>query len=352
MVKANRLLRCCFLCIAVPLMAQVPPFLESPAFGGSRLFTEEYIPSMSMQVNPSRSFYALAFSQGNQGAGKFFSSLDKFSTGDYRKITDGIQEIIGDPWGTRSRAYGVMIHEKGNTMSLTREEATSLWSIPLDMETVGFDVRRSVTEKFSLSTVGASDWFFYGGTLRIERWSHGQELLTLCYSPIDPHGGEQEAIQNLTQAKSLLDFNETPEKNITYALDAFFGFEIASSLRVIVHSDRLLARWKGDIEEKPQVRAGIQIDLGSLAKISLEADINETMRTPFPYRKRSESASLKIRANAIIAFSVGAERVTLNGHQTTRAGLNAWINGRKNSFGVGFQFGQDDTPWGTTWKFI
>lgn len=367
MIRLLCFLFCNFFSLVVPLMAQVPPFAESTVFGGSKLFIEEFIPSMSAKISPSRKYFAIGFAQGDQGAGKFISGLDDFASGDFQKVNNAVIKLGDAPWGLRSSSYGLSIHERGTTISITRQEMTSLWAYAwFDNETVNFDVRRSVTDKVSISSVGSSKSgaFFYGGTLRIERWNYGNEFKLLrsypdsnsfAYNNLDSLAdayGEPWEIANINQAKSLLDYDDTPNKNITYALDLFAGLEIAGSLRLAIHSDRLTTRYLGDIEEKPQFRGGAQIDLGSFAQLSLEADLNEAMRVPFPHLRKSESVSLKIKANALITFTIGAERVTLNGHETTRAGLNAWITGKKHRMGMGFQFGQDTTPWGATWRSL
>jgi hypothetical protein len=210
----------------------------------------------------------------------------------------------------------------------------------LDSETVGFDVRRSVVERFSVSYTSQGK-FYYGGTLRIERWGLGSNYQEL--SAFSPDA-------NLSQAKGLLDYSETQNRSITYAIDTFTGIEIANSLRLAIQANRLTSRRLGDVEEKPQFRAGAQVDLGTMVQLTLESDINEAMRTPFPVMQKSAAVSLKVRANALIAFAIGAERKTMYGRHTVSAGLNAWITGKKNHFGAGFQFGQEKAPWGATWK--
>jgi hypothetical protein len=221
---------------------------------------------------------------------------------------------------------------------------TSLWANVSDRETVGFDVRRSVVERATLTSYGSSNSgkAVYGGTLRVERWSLGGEYQTLGLFSSDA---------NLSTAAALLDYSETLDSSITYAVDAFTILEIADGVRLAVQTNRVASRDLGDVKEKPQFRAGAQIDLGSAVQLTLESDINEAMRMPFPVMQKTAAASLKVKANDTIAFAVGSERKTLDGQHTIRFGLNAWIKlGKQNYFGAGFQIGQDRTPWGATWK--
>jgi len=343
MVRLSDLLRCSVFCSVVPLAAQVSPFVDSSAFGGTKLFLDGIVPAGgAVHPNYAPGFFALGFATGDQGSAKFMSYLDDVSSGDPGRINNAIAELADSPWGLRSRAYGLAWRDRGAVVSLTREEMTSLWTSVLGSETgtLGFDVRRSVVERFSL-TYTSQDRFFYGGTLRIERWGLGNAYQELSAFSLDA---------NLSRAKDLLDYSETQNRSITYAVDAFTGVEIANSLRLALQTNRLASRHLGDIEEKPQFRAGVQIDLGMMAQLTLESDINEAMRVPFPVMQKTALASLKIRANALITFAIGVERKTMDGQQTTNAGLNAWITGRKHRLGAGFQFGQDRSPWGATWK--
>jgi hypothetical protein len=344
MVKMPFLIKTVLFCLAIPLTAQVPPFVDGPVFGGTRLFSDGLIPSGSAAHNRySPSYWAFGFAQGNQGAGKFISHLDDFSGDELNKKNNAILELKDAPWGLRSRAYGLALHDSKTTISLTREEMTSLWANVMYSETVGFDARRSVVERIALTSYDSSESakVIYGGTLRIERWSLGGK-----YQELDLFS--QDA--NLSNAAGLLDYNEAPDSSITYAMDAFTLLEIAEGVRLAVQTNRIVSRNLGDVKENPQFRVGAQIDLGTMVQLTLESDINETMRMPFPAMQKTAAASLKIKANDIIAFAVGAERKTIDGLNTTIFGLNAWIIGKKHRLGLGFQFGQDQTPWGATWR--
>jgi len=336
---------CVAVLTALPMAAQVTPFADCPAFGGTKLFSEELNPWRRYSQTPqAREFIAFGYSQGEQGADNFMSCLDDFAGGNPSKISAAILKLAESPWGLRSRAYGMAISGNGATLTLSREEMNSLWADPRDSETAGFDVgfdtRRSVVDRFAV-TYSSQGKYYYGSTLRVERWSLGRVYHQLGASLPDA---------NLGRAKSLLDYNETQNRNTTYAIDAFVGAEIGSGMRLAVQMDRLASRRLWDVEEKPQYRAGVQIDLGAMFQITLESDINEAMRMPFPVDQKTAVASLKVKANSYITFAIGAERKTMDGRNTTRTGINVWITGKKYHLGAGFQLGQDETPWGATWK--
>jgi len=338
MVRLTFLLKHSLCCLVVPLAAQVPSFVDGPTFGGTKLFSGGLIPvGNAVHQVPPRGFFALGIAGGDQGADRFLASLNDVSGGDPNKINKAILDMEESHWGLRSRAFGLALHDNGTTISLTREEMTSLWATNVpDSEIIGFDVRRAVLDRFSL-TYSSQGKYYYGSTLRVERWSLGSAFRELEWA-------------NLSQAKGLLDYNETQNRSVTYALDAFMGVEIANSLRLAVQANRLTSRDLGDVREAPQFRVGAQIDLGTMVQLTLESDINETMRMPFPVHQKTSAISLNVKANTLIAFAIGAERKTMDGRQTTRMGLNAWITGKNHHFGAGFQFGQDAAPRGGTWK--
>ena len=323
--------------MAFPLAAQVPSFVDGPAFGGTKIFSGGLIPvGNALHRTPSRGFFALGIASGDQGADRFLVNLLDLSGDDQNKIKDAISDMEESRWGLRSRAYGLALHDNGATISLTREEMTSLWASVPDSESIAFDVRRSVLDRFSITYYSQGN-FYYGGTFRLERWSLGGSFQEL-------EGAK------LSQAKALLDYNETQNRSVTYAFDAFTGVEIANSVRLALQANRMTSRDLGDVKEAPQFRVGAQIDLGTTVQLTLESDINETMRMPFPVNQKTSVISLSVKANVLIVFTIGAEKKIMDGQQTTRVGLNAWLTGRKHHFGAGFQFGREATPWGGTWK--
>jgi hypothetical protein len=321
------------------------------------LFTQSDHP---FQTAPARGYFSAGFATGDQGAGKFLSSLDSiaginldnFDASEdpiaYKNAIDTIMNAINElsesKWGMRSRAYGMALHDPNSSLVLTREEITSLWAEAMNSRVFEFDVRRAVVDRFAASYFDATknSAFFYGGTFRIERWSFGRTFREMGL-PDDSYIG---------RAKQLLDFKDASEKSISYGMDAIMGVEIASGIKIALQTDRLAAKRLWDVEEKPQLRAGVQVDIGSLAKLAIESDINEAMRMPYPIMQKTALASLKVNANATLTFALGTERKAMDGQSTVRFGLNAWITGKSSHFGVGFQVGQDivRAPWGAAWN--
>jgi hypothetical protein len=332
------LFRACLAMLAcLGLNAQVPPFVEGPVFGGTKLFLDSLTPPVPNNRG-SKDYFALGYASGDQAADEFMSYLEDFS-GSPSEIEAAIDGIAQSPWGIRSRAYGLAMRDRSSALSIYKVEMTSLWANVLDRESVGFDVRRCEVICIASTYMGTASKLYYGATLRIERWAMGED-----YQELHSYDG------SLGQAKHLLNFSNTSNSSITYAVDAFAGLEVVDGIRLAASANRMTARNLWDVEEKPQYRIGAQMDLGVLAQLTFEKDINEAKRMPFPVDQKTDAASIKIRANAYITFAVGAERKTMEGGQTTAIGLNAWITGKKNHLGFGFQFGQGQAPMGMTWK--
>ena len=324
-----------------PLAAQVPPFVDGPVFGGTKLFSEIMLPAgHASRLNSDKGFLAFGYAEGEQGADNFMSYLDDFSSNAPDKISAAISKLADFPWGLRSRAYGLAFSGSPYTVTLSREEMTSLWAKAQNAESVGFDTRRSVVDRLAITYISTGSKY-WGSTFRVERRSFGG-----VYNELSAFSPEA----NLSRAKGLLDFDETQSRNITYAIDGFAGVEVADGLRLAIHVDRLASRRLWDVHERPQYRAGAQLDLGVMLQLTVESDLNQAMRMPFPVDQKTMAASLKIKANALITFAIGAERKTMDGLRTTKTGLNVWLKGKNFSLGAGFQFGQDKTPWGATWN--
>jgi hypothetical protein len=295
------------------------------------------------------SYYALGHARGDSGADRFFSRLDDLRGGDAEKAGAAARGLMDGPWGARSRSFGALVCEKGASLTLTREETTSLWAVQElgawpagggadgigGIE--GFEVRRAVGERLAIGYTGRGGAMLYGSTLRLERWALGAAR---CGPWVLPDRGPD----------SLLDYSETQRRNYAYAMDAFVGIDLSAGLRFGVQTSRLTARRLGDIEEGPQYRAGVQIDVGQAAQLTVEKDINEAARLPFPAPQRSEAVSLRVRANGAVTLSVGAERKNVGGASSARYGAVVWLTGKKHHLGAGFQLGGEGLPWGAAWK--
>jgi hypothetical protein len=335
----NALLFCLAMLTSHGLKAQVPPFADGPVFGGTKLFTDGLVPSGAPNKGYPNGYIAFGYSSGDQAADDFMSYLDDFSK-NIGSLDAAIAALEESPWGLRSRAYGVALHDNSSTLAIYREEMTSLWANVLGTQSVGFDVRRCEAIRVATSYLSTANRFYYGATLRLEQWSMGHD-----YQELHSHDG------SLGQAKHLLDFNKTSNKNITYAVDAFVGLEVVDGIRLATHTNRMVTRDLWDVKEKPQFRIGAQIDLGTIAQLTFETDLNKAERMPFPVDQKTAAASIKIKANAYVSFAIGAERKTMGDGQTTTIGLNAWITGKKHHLGFGLHFGQGHAPTGMTWKF-
>jgi hypothetical protein len=333
--------------LALPLPAQAPPFVDAPAFGGASMFVRGV--SYAGGGGAADSYYAMGYAQGDFGADRFFSRLDDLRGGDAEKAAAAARGLMDGPWAVRSRSFGALVCERGASLALTREEATSLWALRETgawpdggaggvggME--GFELRRAVGERLVMGYAGRAGAMLYGSTVRVERWALGA-------ARCGPWGLPGQGLDG-----RLLDYSETQRRNFSYALDAFVGVELSGDLRLGVQTNRLTARRLGDVEEGPQYRAGAQIDMGRVARLTLEKDVNEAARLPFPAPQRSEAVSLLVRANGSVTFSVGAERRRLGGASSARYGAVVWLTGKKHHLGAGFQLGGEGTPWGAAWR--
>jgi len=333
----------------VALAAQAPVYIESPAFGGTSMFLE----GVSHMGRDSKrqgtdSFFAMSFSQGDFGADKFFSRLEALKGGDPESADAAARAIKENPWGMRSHSFGLLVCEKGASIAFSREETTSLWAVdgipgvPGIEGLGGFEVRRAVGDGLTFGYTDRSDAFLYGSAIRVERWALGA-------ARCGPRGFSMIGGAD-PNPEDPLDYMETQGRSFSYAMDAFLGLELASGLRLGVQANRLNARRLGDVEEKTQYRAGLQIDMGQVAQLSIEKDLNEAARLPFPAQARTEAASLRIKANSAVTFSVGAERRIIGEASSVRCGAVVWLTGKQHHLGAGFQFGGERSPWGATWK--
>jgi hypothetical protein len=321
-------------------------FTDGTAFGGSRVFSEGLNPLGNparfdlTRPNPTvRPGMYLTWADGGQEAQDFRKALDLL--GNPARLGDGLVQLERSPWGLRTRIYGLGMLADNGHLSLTQEETTSLWarpdtahlgtSLPLNQSTL--DVRRSKVERLVWGVSGVENGQALGATLRVERWSLGTRMGALnpfgTQVPLLPLGGDP------------YDFRETNQRTVTATLDTGFAFELTQGIHLGGTVDRLVSKRLWDVEEKPQARLGLQVDIGTMAKLIAEMDLNEAERMPYPVKQRTAAASLLIHANPTLSFSLGAERRKFGEATVTRGGVTLRIHTPTLVIGAGFQFGQD-----------
>jgi hypothetical protein len=123
---------------------------------------------------------------------------------------------------------------------------------------------------------------------------------------------------------------------------------MAQGVRLGLSADQLNAKHLWDVYLQPQFRAGLQLDLGQQAKVSVEGDINAVERMPLPVKQQSISASLRFALSPAAAFLVGAEQKKLAGASQTFFGGTLMIRTESVMLGIGFNAGQDRPMKGAT----
>ena len=319
--------------------AQVPLFVDGPAFGGSRVFSEGLAPlSNSARFDRARNGFYASWVEGDQGADGALKALDRFDQTAF--LARNLQDLAEAPWALRTRAYSVSWVESGLHTSLAREERTGLLaSVDTDPSHLGagmgqnttrFDLRRAVVDRLSIGAGATEQGSGYGILLRVERWKTGQAAAML-----NPLPG------TLAMPQDPLAYQETQDTTTVATLDFGYLVEVWSGARLGVSVDRAIPHRFGDVKEKPQVRAGGQIELGDRFALSVESDLNRAARMPFPVKQRITSASLRMEAGARTTLILGAERQSLAGDPVIRGGLTAWFHGDRWSVGLGFQASQE-----------
>jgi hypothetical protein len=194
------------------------------------------------------------------------------------------------------------------------------------------DVRRSAVDRIAIGVGSLEQGTAMGFSVRLERWKLGTQTLFL-----NPTGTQQA----LSGGPNPFDFNDMSKKTTTAALDFGFTYELVQGVRFGGTIDRLNQKHLWDVYERPQVRLGMQVDIGSLARLSAEMDVNNAQRMPFPVNQRTAAASLRIAANQSVTFVVGAERKKIGDVAVVTAGASVQFRTQAFLVGVGFQFGQD-----------
>ncbi len=323
------------------LTAQAPIFADGGALGGSRVFSEGLNPlGNPARFNKPPTGTYLGWAEGDQGAKETKTALRGLA--DSSAIASGLATLAEKSWAQRTRAFGIAYVDKGVYGSYTREESTGLMAIPdlepthlgpgLTLNSTTVDVRRVVVDRMCVGAGSFDQGTGYGISLRTERWKTGQALaaFTPSFGPINLDG------------QDLLAFRDTVGSTRTVVtVDLGFTQELIQGLRFGASVDRLLPRRFGDVYEGALFRAGFELDLAATVQLSLDSDINKTMRMPFPVRQRTITASLRLTPNPSITLILGAERRSLAGESLIRGGATLFVHGRAWHIGAGIQVGQD-----------
>ncbi|MDR3673095.1 MAG: hypothetical protein P4L36_19780 [Holophaga sp.] len=333
--------------VCAPAWAQSPMFTDGPAFGGSKVFSE----GMNPLGNPARyseapNGYYFTYLEGDQQSKDTETTLNNMGASDPASMA----KLGNAPWALRTQAYGFAATKGGGSLGLTREEFNGLLAYP-DLTPGNFgsglagnlsylDGRRATVDRLSIGGGGPlqkNSTTTLGVSLRVERWAMGDTVLN--YVPLNPYPGA---------VSSLLDSTSTQVRSWNMALDAGIVLELVQGVRVGLSADQINSKHLWDVYLKPQFRAGLQLDLGQIAKVSLESDINSVERMPFPVKQQSSSASLRFTISSAAAFLVGAERRKIDSVDVTNIGATLQIRTTSVLLGIGFQAGQDRPMKGAT----
>jgi hypothetical protein len=327
--------------VCAPLGAQTPLFTDGAAFGGSKVFSE----GMNPLANPAR--------VGQAPAGYYFSFVDGDQRAQDNKsilaatVTDptALARLADAPWALRTRAYGFAAVKNSANFALTREELNGMLFQPRPVAAAGFlDGRRAQVDRLSVGGGGPvqqGSSTAMGFNLRIERWSMGQTVQ--AYNAAGPGAPAFASAES-----DLLNASGTSNRSWNAGVDAGLVLEMAQGVRVGLTADQLVAKHLWDVYLQPQFRAGLQLDLGQVTRLSLEADINSVERMPFPVKQQAAAASLRFAVSPAATFLVGAERRKIDDASVTRGGASLLIRTSSLLLGFGFQAGQDRPMKGAT----
>jgi hypothetical protein len=140
---------------------------------------------------------------------------------------------------------------------------------------------------------------------------------------------------------TLLNSTGTSDNSWNLGLDAGAVLELAQGVRLGITADQLMPKHLWDVYLQPQFRAGLQLDLGQIAQLSVESDLNAVERMPFPVKQQSAGASLRFALSPAAAFLVGVEQKKIDSASVTLIGGSIQIKTDSLLIAVGFQAGQD-----------
>lgn len=332
-------------CLGLPAFSQALP--DGPQFGGSKVFSLGLDGlGNSARFDQAAPGWYLGRSAGDLKSKDQAAALDGLATLaglDAAAQAAALARLADNPWAQRGTAYALAFAKAGGIHgSLSRQEFTGLLaSLDQDPAHLGpglaqngtaLELRRATVTRFITGAGSMADNAAYGFAFRVEDWRFGRAVRAL-----NPAAGQAA----LGAPKDALDFAGTDGKRLTATLDGGVIFEVAPGLRIGATVDRLLPATFGDLQEKTQVRAGLQLDLGTLAQLSAEADLNEAVRLPFAAKQKGAALSLRILAGPSAQLVVGTERRTVAGTSATAAGATLFLKMGRYQVGAGLRFGQD-----------
>lgn len=334
-------------CLSSAALAQALP--DGPSFGGSKVF--------SLGLNPLGN--SARFDQADAGwylgrvAGDLkskdqpaaFDGLAGLAAADTAAQALALSRLAENPWTQRTLGYSISFAKAGGIHgSLSREESTGVLasadldpahhgsSAALALNATTLDLRRTVVTRLVTGVGSMADGAAYGVAFRLEDWRFGHEVRAL-----NPGPGQVP----LGLPKAAPEYAETTQKRFAATLDGGVVFDLAQGLRVGATVDRIVSATFADLKEQPQLRAGLQMDLGTLGQLSAEADLNEATRMPFAAKQKGAAVSLRIMASPSAQLLLGAERRTLAGVATNSFGATLYLKLGGFHVGAGLRVGQD-----------
>jgi hypothetical protein len=335
---------------AAPLCAQTPLFNDGAAFGGSKVFSEGVNPlgnSARTAGAPAGCYFT--WLDGDQRAKDNRSILDAAATADAAAASAALQRLDGARWGQRTRAYGIEYLKDGTSLGYTRENINGVLAHAdlapahlgsgLGANTSYLDGRRDTVDRINIGGGSpAQNGATFGGQMRIERWAMGQQQVAF-----DPAGNGFG-----TPESSIMGNTGTSVHTLTYALDLGMVYELTQGVRLAATVDQLNSKTLWDVHLKPQVRAGLQLDLGPGTKVSVEGDLNSVEKMPFPVKQQTAGASLRYAVSSSAVLLLGAEQRKVDGVSVTRGGATLQLRTSSLLIALGFQAGQDRPMKGAT----
>jgi hypothetical protein len=320
--------------------AETPLFNDGTAFGGSQVFSEGLNPlgnAARFDQPQPQPLYCFSYVTGDQRSVDNATALKNLNPqlATTEQISGALRKLVDSPWGIRTRSYGVAFLADTVNASFTHEEFNSVLVAPdalstdldstagLAQNTTRADLRRVKVDRIASGIGSLAQGVGAGFSFRVEKWNMGTQTAALV-----PTLGQVP----LDGSIDLMGFRNTSLSTTT---------ELAQGVRLGGTLNRLNAKRIWDVQEKPQGRIGLQMDIGTITRLSIESDVNDTMRMPFPVKQRTSAASLRLAANPTLTLIVGAERKKFGDAVVTKAGASLQIHLSEWQVGFGMQFSKD-----------